>query len=78
MTITNKSKKMKIATTTVTQSANELLGTKEKRLYYLVIENKQGKKLTINVGEKTHNQVKELKEEEEGVTKIQFDNGKVK
>jgi uncharacterized protein YpmB len=69
---------MKIATTTVTQSANELLGTKEKRLYYLVIENKQGKKLTINVGEKTHNQVKELKEEEEGVTKIQFDNGKVK
>lgn len=64
---------MKIQTTSVQQSANEILGTKEKSLYYLIIENSKGKKLTINVGQKTHDQVKELKDEEEGITKIQFE-----
>lgn len=51
---------MKIQTTSVTQSANEVLGTKEKKLYYLIIENSKGEKLTVNVGEKTHNEVMNL------------------
>lgn len=60
---------MKISTTTVTQTANEILGTKEKKLYYLIIqtdryetdnEKTEREKLVINVGEKTHNKVKEL------------------
>lgn len=55
---------MKIQTTSVEQTANELLGTKAKKLYYLLIENSLGKKITINVGEKTHDQVKKLNEEE--------------
>lgn len=48
-----------VNTTTVTQTANELLGKKETTLYYLIIDTPKGK-LTINVGEKTHNQVKVL------------------
>lgn len=52
-----------VQTTTVTQSANETLGTKEKKLYYLIIETDKGK-LIINVGEKTHDEVKKLTEGE--------------
>lgn len=48
-----------VNTTTVSQSANEVLGTKEKKLYYLIIETDKGK-LIINVGEKTHDEVKKL------------------
>lgn len=51
----------KIATTSITQGANELLGKKETNLYYLVIETAKGK-LTINVGQKTHDEVKRLTE----------------
>lgn len=50
-------------TTTVTQTANQVLGTKERTLYYLIFETDKGK-LVINVGEKTHNKVKELLGEE--------------
>lgn len=52
--------KMKIATTLVQQSANELLGKKATNLYYLIVENSKGEKLVINVGEKTHNSVNDL------------------
>lgn len=52
--------KMKIAVTSVTQTASEILGTKEKKLYYLIVENDKGGKLVINVGEKTHNEVEKL------------------
>ncbi len=52
-----------VKTTTVTQTANETLGTKEKKLYYLIIETKKGK-LVINVGEKTHEEVNKLTIEE--------------
>lgn len=55
---------MKVTTTTVTQTANEVLGTKEKTLHYLILENELGKKYIINVGEKTTNEVKKLIEEE--------------
>lgn len=48
-----------VKTAMVTQTGNEELGLKEKNLYYLVIETPKGK-LQINVGEKTHNTVKEL------------------
>lgn len=51
---------MKIQTTSVTQTANEVLGTKEKKLYYLIIENSKGEKLTVNVGQKTHDEVMKL------------------
>lgn len=53
--------KMNIKTTTVTQTANEILGQKEKTLYYLIVE-AQGEKLVINVGEKTHKEVARLVE----------------
>lgn len=61
---------MKIATTTVTQTANEVLGTKEKKLYYLIVENTTGRKLVINVGEKTHDEVMEIAKEEEEYQKL--------
>lgn len=51
---------MTIETTTVTQTANEILGKKENTLYYLIVKNKKGEKLVINVGEKTHKGVQEL------------------
>lgn len=51
---------MKIQTTSVQQTANEVLGTKAKSLYYLIVENSEGNKIVINVGEKTHNSVQEL------------------
>lgn len=51
---------MKIATTTVTQTANEVLGVEVKNLYYLVIENSEGKRMIINVGKKTHDSVNAL------------------
>lgn len=52
--------KMKIQTTTVTQSSNELLGTESKILYYLIITNDKGEKVTLNVGQKTHESIKKL------------------
>lgn len=56
---------MKIATTFVEQSANELLGKKAVKLYYLIVENSKGEKLTINVGEKTHDNVQKLVKEDQ-------------
>lgn len=55
-----KTMNMKVTTTTTTQTANEVLGKKEQKLYYLILENKKGEKHIINVGEKTHNKVEEL------------------
>lgn len=55
---------MKISTTSVQQTANEVLGTPEKKLYYLIVENSKGKKLVINVGQKTHDSVQELTKDE--------------
>lgn len=60
---------MKVTTTTVKQEANAILGTKEKTLYYLVIENSKGDKMVINVGEKTHDSVIKLTESEKPKTK---------
>lgn len=51
---------MQITTTTVTQTANEVLGRKEKKLYYLIITNQLDEKLVVNVGEITHNTVTKL------------------
>lgn len=56
---------MKIATTTVTQTANEVLGVEAKNLYYLVIENTEGKRMIINVGKKTHDNVNALLQDEQ-------------
>lgn len=55
---------MKITTTTTTQTANKELGTEEKKLHYLIIENSKGDKEIINVGEKTCNKIKLLNEKE--------------
>lgn len=51
---------MKIETTTVTQTANEVLGVEAKNLYYLVITNDQDKRMIVNVGKKTHDSVQAL------------------
>lgn len=51
---------MKIQTTTVTQTANEILGTESKTLYYLIVTNEKEEKTTINVGQKTHESIKKL------------------
>lgn len=48
-----------VKTASVTQSGSEELGMKEKTLYFLVIETPVGK-LQINVGQKTHDEVKRL------------------
>lgn len=52
-----------VQTTSVTQTGNEVLGTKEKNLYYLIIKNEKGGQLVINVGQKTHDEVKKLTNE---------------
>lgn len=64
MTITKNTNKMEktnahVKTAMVTQSGSEELGMKEKNLYFLVIETPSGK-LQINVGQKTHDEVKRL------------------
>lgn len=51
---------MKISVTSVDQTANEILGTPAKTLWYLILENNKGVKLVINVGEKTFNKVAEM------------------
>lgn len=61
-----------VQTTYVEQTANELLGTKAKRLYFLVIETPNGK-LQINVGQKTHDEVVKLTVPRETSTKIQIE-----
>lgn len=53
---------MKIETTSVRQPGNETLGTQDKVLYYLILMNDTGEKLVINVGQKTHDRVKEMKD----------------
>lgn len=62
-----------VQTTSVQQTANELLGTAAKELYFLVIETPNGK-MTINVGKKTHDQVKELTVPRETKTVVQVAN----
>lgn len=59
-----KPKNARLDVTTITQTANELLGKKEQKLYYLIVETERGK-MTINVGEKTHNEINKLTQEEE-------------
>lgn len=51
---------MKIQTATMTQSGNEILGKKETTLYYVVLENKKGEKITIGIGEKNHKAITTL------------------
>lgn len=63
-----------VKTAKVTQSGNEELGMKEKNLYFLVIETTKGR-LQINVGEKTHDTVKELTDV---VTNIQIQTPEIK
>lgn len=48
-----------VQTTSVKQTANEVLGTPEKELYFMVIETPIGK-MQINVGKKTHDEIKKL------------------
>lgn len=49
----------KVQTTSVKQPANEILGTKDKELYFLIIETDKGK-TQINVGLKTYEKIKEI------------------
>lgn len=63
-----------VQTTSVTQSANELMGTKEKTLYFLVVETPIGK-YTMNVGQKSHDEVKRLTTPRDEKTVIQIDKG---
>lgn len=50
---------MKVNVTTVTQTANKLLGTEEKTMYFLILE-EGTEKLVINIGKKTHDRVLDL------------------
>lgn len=59
-----------VQTTSVTQTANELLGTGEKTLYFLVLETPAGK-MTINVGKKTNDEVKKLTAPRDEKTTVQ-------
>lgn len=59
----------KVTTTSVEQTANEVLGTATKKLYYLIVETAKGKTV-INVGQKTHDTVMELTKV---ITKMQID-----
>lgn len=61
---------MKIVTTSVTQEANKVLDTAEKKLYYLIIQNNKGRKMIVNVGKKTHDDVLALNMEEDGTQKL--------
>lgn len=58
-----------VQSTSVTQTANEVLGSPEKVLYFLVIETPVGK-VQLNVGKKTHDEVKRLTVPRETSTKI--------
>lgn len=49
----------KVSATSVTQTVNEVLGTPEKTLYYLIVETAKGKEI-INVGEKTMTKITNL------------------
>lgn len=55
---------MKIAVTTVTQTANEVLGVEAKNLYYLILSTDKDQKMIINVGKKTHDNVQALLDSE--------------
>lgn len=55
---------MTVTTTTVTQGANAILGTKDKKLCYLILVNNKGNKKIINIGEGTQKEVQQLIEEE--------------
>lgn len=70
--------KLEVATTSTKQGANEVLGTKEKELYYLIIGEGESR-LVINVGQKTHDSVKELTKPRETSTTVNVlppENGK--
>lgn len=58
-----------VQTTFVEQTANEVLGTKAKKLYFLLIETPVGK-VQINVGEKTHDEVQRLTKPRETSTVV--------
>lgn len=51
--------KAEITVTHVTQTANKELGVEEKKLYYLIVQTDKGKE-TINIGQKTHDKIKNL------------------
>lgn len=58
----------KIQVTSVTQTANEVLGTKERKLHFLVISTEKGN-YKMNVGEKTIEEVSKLIDEPKNKTK---------
>lgn len=49
-----------VTVTKVTQTANKELGTKEKEIYYLIIENEKKEKEIINIGQKTYDKITKL------------------
>lgn len=51
---------MTVQITTQTQTANKLLGTEDKVLYYLIIENSKKERQVINIGKKTYDAVDKL------------------
>lgn len=55
---------MKVTTTSVTQTANAILGKTETTLYYVIVENNIGKKHIIGVGKKTADAIQLLIETE--------------
>lgn len=48
-----------VKVTTVTQAGNEVLGTKDKTLWYVIIETDKGK-MNIGIGETNYNKLQDL------------------
>ena len=55
---------MKVQVTEVKVPGNDILGTKETSMYYAIVENNIGKKMKINIGKKTHDEIQMLIETE--------------
>lgn len=55
--------KANVTTTKTVVPANDVLGQNSRTLYYLIIKTEKGQKI-INIGEKTHDEIMKLEQDE--------------